>query len=674
MQKAVLSQRNSGIFFSFKLTKVLYMLWALILAQFALTRGGYGQIISQYVETESGTSPKGIEIWNNTKDTLHFASYPLSVWKGTNGADPRLDFILEEGSLAPTRVLVIGTSDMEVSATNQGATFYNENFTFNGDDALVIQYGDSITDVFGTPGLDPGVAWSGSGVSTNNVNLGLNFGVLRGDVDGWADPSIRFEELSALPSEEVETSGLSHLGLAPATTKALENAGQWHLLSIPKSGATLSEIADDVLIQGVPESPYSAHNPNVFMYDEHGKWNVPNFLDAPIGEGLGLALYHFGKLGNSGDVSAVLDVTAPQLDADVGVALNRGGLSAFTLVGNPFASYYNLSSIELNQGSLQQAVHIWDPLESSYESVMQSSDFVLSPWQAFWVETADTLADSLYFPKEGRSYLSGFSGQEKVRENGWELKFSFRSDLTLDKALTLYFHTSASYEWDIYDASKVVPITQWLGILGIEKESRLKSVESLPKDIEKPILLPLRLITNVYDEQFTIEWKGVETLPLTLSIVLIDYETGDRIDLFSNEYYQFTIKQNSSAQFSLEAPKDSESHRFALLLQNNPDVSTSMKDSSAPEAELGRVVSLKPNYPNPFNPSTTINYRVSKATHVQLKVFDSLGRLVTVLENGFHETGEYHTEWKASNEAPGVFFLQLMSQEGVLTQKMLLLK
>jgi len=674
MQKAVLSQRNSGIFFSFKLTKVLYMLWALILAQFALTRGGYGQIISQYVETESGTSPKGIEIWNNTKDTLHFASYPLSVWKGTNGADPRLDFILEEGSLAPTRVLVIGTSDMEVSATNQGATFYNENFTFNGDDALVIQYGDSITDVFGTPGLDPGVAWSGSGVSTNNVNLGLNFGVLRGDVDGWADPSIRFEELSALPSEEVETSGLSHLGLAPATTKALENAGQWHLLSIPKSGATLSEIADDVLIQGVPESPYSAHNPNVFMYDEHGKWNVPNSLDAPIGEGLGLALYHFGKLGNSGDVWAVLDVTAPQLDADVGVALNRGGLSAFTLVGNPFASYYNLSSIELNQGSLQQAVHIWDPLESSYESVMQSSDFVLSPWQAFWVETADTLADSLYFPKEGRSYLSGFSGQEKVRENGWELKFSFRSDLTLDKALTLYFHTSASYEWDIYDASKVVPITQWLGILGIEKESRLKSVESLPKDIEKPILLPLRLITNVYDEQFTIEWKGVETLPLTLSIVLIDYETGDRIDLFSNEYYQFTIKQNSSAQFSLVAPKDSESHRFALLLQNNPDVSTSMKDSSAPEAELGRVVSLKPNYPNPFNPSTTINYRVSKATHVQLKVFDSLGRLVTVLENGFHETGEYHTEWKASNEAPGVFFLQLMSQEGVLTQKMLLLK
>ena len=80
-----------------------------------------------------------------------------------------------------------------------------------------------------------------------------------------------------------------------------------------------------------------------------------------------------------------------------------------------------------------------------------------------------------------------------------------------------------------------------------------------------------------------------------------------------------------------------------------------MENSSASDAKLGRVVSLEPNYPNPFNPNMTINYRVSKATHVQLKVFDTLGHLVTVLENGFHETGEYHAEWNASREASGVF-------------------
>lgn len=134
--------------FSAKIPLVLRMLLLITaIMLYASTREGYGQIISQYVETESGTRPKGIEIWNNTKDTLRFSSKPLSVWKGTNGADPRLDYILEEGVLAPAKVMVIGTSDMEASALSNGANFYEENFIFNGDDALVIQFGDSITDV-----------------------------------------------------------------------------------------------------------------------------------------------------------------------------------------------------------------------------------------------------------------------------------------------------------------------------------------------------------------------------------------------------------------------------------------------------------------------------------------------------------------------------------------------
>ena len=83
-----------------------------------------------------------------------------------------------------------------------------------------------------------------------------------------------------------------------------------------------------------------------------------------------------------------------------------------------------------------------------------------------------------------------------------------------------------------------------------------------------------------------------------------------------------------------------------------------MENSSTSDAKLGRVASIEPNYPNPFNPNTTINYRVSKATHVQLKVFDTLGRLVTVLDNGYHEIGEYRAEWHASREATGVFYLQ----------------
>ena len=142
------------------------------------------QIISQYVETELGTSPKGIEIWNNTNSTLNFATNNLVIKKGTNGGTANADYTLSSGTLAPGAVIVIGTSDMETKSTAQGATYYAKSFTFNGDDALVVEYGGTITDMFGLEGTDPGSSWEASGVSTRNSNIELNFGLISGDADG----------------------------------------------------------------------------------------------------------------------------------------------------------------------------------------------------------------------------------------------------------------------------------------------------------------------------------------------------------------------------------------------------------------------------------------------------------------------------------------------------------
>lgn len=91
-------------------------------------------------------------------------------------------------------------------------------------------------------------------------------------------------------------------------------------------------------------------------------------------------------------------------------------------------------------------------MESTYESVMHSSDYVLSPWQAFWVETVDSLADSLYFPKIGRNNLNSSNSQAKRFEKSRLIQFTLHSELTLDRALSIYFRPSASYEWDIFDA------------------------------------------------------------------------------------------------------------------------------------------------------------------------------------------------------------------------------
>lgn len=80
-------------------------------------------------------------------------------------------------------------------------------------------------------------------------------------------------------------------------------------------------------------------------------------------------------------------------------------------------------------------------------------------------------------------------------------------------------------------------------------------------------------------------------------------------------------------------------------------------------------------YPNPFNPITTVAYKLSMGAKVRLSIFDLLGREIAVLTNGFKPSGFYKTFWDASHEASGIYFCQLKVDDKVVTiHKMLLIK
>ena len=94
---------------------------------------------------------------------------------------------------------------------------------------------------------------------------------------------------------------------------------------------------------------------------------------------------------------------------------------------------------------------------------------------------------------------------------------------------------------------------------------------------------------------------------------------------------------------------------------------------------------MSSNYPNPFNPSTTIKYRIplnpplvkgdgTNAGPVTLKVYDLLGREVAVLVNEYKAPGNYEVTWNAANTPSGVYFYRIQAGDFVQTRKMLLLK
>jgi hypothetical protein len=86
------------------------------------------------------------------------------------------------------------------------------------------------------------------------------------------------------------------------------------------------------------------------------------------------------------------------------------------------------------------------------------------------------------------------------------------------------------------------------------------------------------------------------------------------------------------------------------------------------------VLALEQNFPNPFNPSTSITYTLPAATRARVAVFNSLGQEVAVLLNGEIPAGSHTVSWDASAMPSGIYFCRLESDAGFATRRMMLVK
>ncbi len=95
----------------------------------------------------------------------------------------------------------------------------------------------------------------------------------------------------------------------------------------------------------------------------------------------------------------------------------------------------------------------------------------------------------------------------------------------------------------------------------------------------------------------------------------------------------------------------------------------SLSGNSLPDKyELGA------NYPNPFNPSTMIEYAVPSEGQVTVKVYDILGREVVTLVNEYQSPGRYKVTWNAAGMPSGLYVYRMTGNEFNATRKMLLIK
>lgn len=105
------------------------------------------------------------------------------------------------------------------------------------------------------------------------------------------------------------------------------------------------------------------------------------------------------------------------------------------------------------------------------------------------------------------------------------------------------------------------------------------------------------------------------------------------------------------------------------LVKTGPELAAEPLDALLPAEHA-----LYPNWPNPFNPTTTIRYDVKQTGNVRLTIFNLLGQEVSRLIDSQHLAGTYTVSWNATDLPSGIYFYQMQTADFVQTRKMALVK
>jgi len=262
-------------------------------------------LISQYVETCSGTTPKSVEIWNSSASDIDMSATPITVDPSNSSA-----VTINSGILKAGETLVVGTTD--TSEPTACSSYTSASFTFNGDDYIDLSLNSVLVDRFGDT-TDPGSSWSGGGVSTRNSNIQLKAGITTGDPAGWTDPSIRFETVAGC---DMTNFGIPPGGcITPCTL-------------VPILGDVLCEAETDmtdtysvtISFSGGGADTYTlTQNEGTFTGDDPTSTAMGSFTYTGITEGVDFTLNITSTAGCNIDLNA----TSPTCNAPIDLIINE---------------------------------------------------------------------------------------------------------------------------------------------------------------------------------------------------------------------------------------------------------------------------------------------------------------------------------------------------------------
>lgn len=185
------------------------------------------------------------------------------------------------------------------------------------------------------------------------------------------------------------------------------------------------------------------------------------------------------------------------------------------------------------------------------------------------------------------------------------------------------------------------------------------------------------ILTPAHPSSFLNYGSGVSVFSETLAVTgremieIFNWNEGEwsRKARFAPDEVAFSNPVDINGRFIVAAghPDTDEGYLSPAVYWHQLDAVTSTEEE---KGEIAAGYELDGAYPNPFNPSAVIQYRVPEQTHVRLEVFDLMGRRISVLEDGVKAAGEHAAVFNGSQFASGVYIYTLTAGNNILTKKM----
>jgi uncharacterized protein YjiK len=448
--------------------------------------------------------------------------------------------------------------------------------------------------------------------------------------------------LSAISGRDVNVDYATANGSAIASDDYVATSGT---LTIPQGSASETitvNLIDDVFAEPTETFFVNLSNAtNATIADNQGQASITDVNDVLVS-----VIYNetqTGQASNSGTVATSSDLTAANGDFYIAAIAGSGSISVNSVAGLGLS--WTILSAQCATGN-SVGLEVWAGEGVPTQNGAVTATFSGSPDNS-------VIAVSRYSNVDLSNAVSGvLSGNPaglngSCSSNSKSSSYSFDLSTTVDGAIV--FGAATATKNGLHNPG--VNFTERAEV----SQGRGKSETSVAVQDKMVTLASLTTVDGSFDK--TVEWAiiGLAINPASATLMAGGEPTPPAM-----------------------SKTHSDGSKDKIRKENEMEVSTT-EATTSPSQPIPQEIALMSNYPNPFNPETTVAYAIPTDTRVRIVIYNSMGQQVRLLVDEFQEAGNKTVGWngkddRANSVGSGIYFVQLVVDKTSLIRKMVLLK